>query len=154
MLVGAVTGLRQLGQVIAASSLWETAPVGDVPQGDYLNAVVILDTLRGPRPLLAALLDIEAGAGRIRRERWGPRPLDLDVLLYGDAMFDLPGLVVPHPRMHQRRFVLAPLAEVWPDAVVPGRGRIADLVAAVSDQKMKWVEGPEWVRRVEPRAES
>ncbi len=128
----------------AASSLWETAPIGDVPQGDYLNAVVILDTMRGPRPLLAALLDIEAAAGRIRRERWGPRTLDLDVLLYGDAVLDLPGLQVPHPRMHQRRFVLAPLAEAWPDAVVPGRGRVADLVAVVTDQKMRWVEGPGW----------
>ena len=141
--------MGRLGHVTAASSLWETAPVGDVPQGDYLNAVVILDTLRGPRPLLAALLEIEAGAGRIRRERWGPRTLDLDVLLYGDAALDLPGLVVPHPRMHQRRFVLAPLAEVWPDAVVRGWGRIADLVAAVSDQKMKWVAGPEWAHEAE-----
>lgn len=143
-LIAAVAGLRRLGELTATSSLWETAPVGDVPQGDYLNAVVILDTIRGPGPLLEQLLAIESAAGRLRGERWGPRIIDLDLLLYSDAVIDTPGLQLPHPRMHQRRFVLAPLAEVWPDAVVPGRGKVADLVAAVSDQKMRWVEGPQW----------
>ena len=126
------------------SSLWETAPVGDIPQGDYLNAVAILDTIRGPAPLLESLLLIETSAGRVRTERWGPRIIDLDLLLYSDAVLDLPGLEIPHPRMHQRRFVLAPLAEVWPDAVVPGRGPVAELVTAVSSQRMRWVEGPGW----------
>lgn len=131
------------------SSLWETAPIGDVPQGDFLNAVLVLDTIRGPGPLLAELLAIETTAGRVRREQWGPRILDLDLLLYGDAVIDAPGLQVPHPRMHQRRFVLAPLAEVWPDAVVPGKGRVADLVTAVSNQRMKWVTGPAWSDQAE-----
>ena len=126
------------------SSLWETAPIGDIPQGDYLNAVALLDTIRGPGPLLDGLLAIESAAGRVRTERWGPRTIDLDLLLYGDAVLTLPGLEVPHPRMHERRFVLAPLAEVWSDAVVPGQGRVADLVTAVSSQRMKWVEGPGW----------
>jgi 2-amino-4-hydroxy-6-hydroxymethyldihydropteridine diphosphokinase len=142
--VFAVEQLAALGTVTAASSLWETAPLGGVPQGSYLNAVVLLDTVRGPRPLLDAFLHVEAEAGRERRIRWGPRTLDIDLLLYGDAVLTAPGLEVPHPRMSERRFVLAPLAEVWPDAVVPGQGRVADLVGAVADQAMEWVDGPGW----------
>ena len=133
--------------MIAASSLWETAPIGDVPQGDFLNAAVVLDTVRGPRPLLAACLAIEAAAGRERRERWGPRTLDLDILLYGDAEISAEGLTIPHPRIAERRFVLAPLAEVWPGAAIPGRGPVGALAAAVAEQRMKWVAGPEWTRR-------
>jgi 2-amino-4-hydroxy-6-hydroxymethyldihydropteridine diphosphokinase len=142
--VFAVNRLGALGEVAAVSSLWETAPVGGVPQGDFLNAVVLLDTVRGPRPLLDGFLHIEAEAGRERRVRWGPRSLDLDLLLYDDAIVAAPGLQVPHPRLTERRFVLAPLAEVWPDAIVPGHGRLADLVSAVANQAMKWVEGPGW----------
>jgi 2-amino-4-hydroxy-6-hydroxymethyldihydropteridine diphosphokinase len=142
--VFAVSRVGALGEVAAVSSLWETAPVGGVPQGDFLNAVVLLDTVRGPRPLLDGFLRIEAEAGRERRVRWGPRSLDLDLLLYGDAVVAAPGLQVPHPRLTERRFVLAPLAEVWPDAIVPGHGRLADLVSAVADQAMKWVDGPGW----------
>jgi len=132
--VFAVSRLGALGAVTAVSSLWETAPIGDVPQEDYLNAVALLDTVRGPRPLLDAFLRIEAEAGRERRERWGPRTLDLDLLLYGDAEITAPGIRVPHPRMTERRFVLEPLAEVWPEAVVPGHGLVVDLLAAVGDQ--------------------
>jgi 2-amino-4-hydroxy-6-hydroxymethyldihydropteridine diphosphokinase len=138
--------LGGLGEVNAVSSLWETAPIGGVPQGDYLNAVVLLDTVMGPRPLLDGFLHIEAEAGRERRVRWGPRTLDLDLILYGDAVVAAPGLQVPHPRMTERRFVLAPLAEVWPGAMVPGHGRLANLVSAVADQAMTWVAGPEWWR--------
>ena len=130
----AVSRLGALGAVTAVSSLWETAPIGDVPQEDYLNAVALLDTVRGPRPLLDAFLRIEAEAGRERWERWGPRTLDLDLLLYGDAEITAPGIRVPHPRMTERRFVLEPLAEVWPEAVVPGHGLVVDLLAAVGDQ--------------------
>lgn len=129
---------------MAVSSLWETAPIGDIPQGAYLNAVVILDTVLGPRPLLDACLEIEHRAGRERRERWGPRTLDLDLLLYGDAVIDAPGLRVPHPRMGERRFVLAPLAEVWPDAVVPGAGSVTTLLAAVEDQDAVRIDEPGW----------
>ncbi len=132
--------------MVAVSSIWETAPVGDIPQADYLNAVVLLDTIAGPRPLLTSFLEIEAEAGRERRERWGPRTLDLDLLLYGDAEVDVPGLQVPHPRMAERRFVLEPLAEVWPNAVIPGRGAVAGLLTAVGDQVVErteadWLEG-------------
>lgn len=126
------------------SSLWETAPVGGPPQGAYLNAVVVLDTVMGPRPLLDGCLQLEMRAGRARREKWGPRLLDLDLVLYGDAEIDAPGLRIPHPRMTGRRFVLAPLAEVWPDAVVPGHGPVATLLAAVQDQHAEVVEGPGW----------
>ena len=116
------------------SSIWETAPVGGPPQGEYLNAVVAMPTVLGPRPLLEACLDLERRAGRERRERWGPRLLDLDLLLYSDAVIDALGLRVPHPRMHERRFVLAPLAEAWPGVEVPGQGRVEDLLAAVAGQ--------------------
>ena len=126
------------------SSVWETAPIGDIPQGDYLNAVVLLDTVVGPRPLLDDFLRIESDAGRERRERWGPRPLDLDLLLYGDAEIDTPDLQVPHPRMSRRRFVLQPLAEVWPEAMVPGHGAVSDLLARVQDQVVR-LEATEWL---------
>jgi len=135
------------------SSLWETAPVGGPPQDDYLNAVVIVDTVMAPRPFLAACLDLERVAGRERRERWGPRPLDLDLLLYGDAVIDAPGLRVPHPGITHRRFVLAPLAEVWPTAVVPGYGAVADLLEAVAGQEAEVAESPGWAggsRRTNP----
>jgi 2-amino-4-hydroxy-6-hydroxymethyldihydropteridine diphosphokinase len=102
--------------------------------------VVRLDTVAGPRPLLGTLLDIEADAGRERRERWGPRTLDLDLLLYGDAVIDGVGLRVPHPRMGERRFVLEPLAEVWPEAMIPNQGAIADLLTRVQDQAVERIE--------------
>lgn len=132
--------------VTGVSSLWETAPIGDIPQSDFLNAVVRLDTVVGPRPLLRALVDIETDAGRERRERWGPRTLDLDLLLYGDAVIDGVGLRVPHPRMGERRFVLEPLAEVWPGVVIPEQGAVADLLIRVQDQvgeriEIAWLAG-------------
>lgn len=136
--------LGAIGRVVAVSSLWETAPVGDIPQRDYLNAVVVMDTLLGPRPLLDACLAIERDAGRERRERWGPRTLDLDLLLYGDAVVDAPGLTIPHPRMAERRFVLAPLAEVLPDAVIPGHGPVGGLLAAVAGQEASRIVDPAW----------
>lgn len=116
--------------------MWETAPIGP-DQPDYLNAVAVLETLLGPRPLLRWCLDIEVRTGRVRRERWGPRPLDLDILLYSDAEIDADGLMIPHPRMTRRRFVLEPLAEAWPGAMVPGHGTVEELLPAVSDQKVR-----------------
>lgn len=135
--------------MLARSSLWETAPVGGPPQGDYLNGVVVMHTVLGPAPLLEGCLEIERAEGRERRERWGPRVLDLDLLLYGDAVIDAPGLRVPHPRMHDRRFVLAPLAEVWPDAIVPGRGLVADLLVAVGGQSAARIDVDHWPGREE-----
>jgi len=140
-LTAAVEELGKLGDVLAVSSVWETAPIGGPPQDDYLNAVVVVHTVLGPRPLLETCLDIERSVGRKRRERWGPRLLDLDLLLYGDSTINAPGLRVPHPRMADRRFVLGPLAEVWPGAEVPGHGVVEDLLDAVADQEVR-VVGP------------
>jgi 2-amino-4-hydroxy-6-hydroxymethyldihydropteridine diphosphokinase len=116
-------------QVVAVSTLRETDPVGHVDQPRFLNGAAALDTTLSPRELLDALLDIERELGRERAERWGPRTIDLDLLLYGDEQVDEPGLTVPHPRLHERRFALEPLAELAPDLTVPGRGRLADLLA-------------------------
>jgi 2-amino-4-hydroxy-6-hydroxymethyldihydropteridine diphosphokinase len=117
-------------RVTARSSLYLTAPVGLTQQPDFINAAARLETSLGPVPLLDALLEIEKGHGRVRSVPNAPRTLDLDLLLYGEARIDSPRLVVPHPRMNERAFVLVPLAEIAPDAEVPGRGRVRDLLAA------------------------
>ncbi|MEX2322176.1 MAG: 2-amino-4-hydroxy-6-hydroxymethyldihydropteridine diphosphokinase [Acidimicrobiia bacterium] len=135
VLTGAVGEFRRLGEVVAVSGVWETAPIGGPPQDDYLNAVVVVRTVLGPVPLMQRLLAIEAAAGRERGERSAPRTLDLDLLLYGDAEIDAPGLTVPHPRMHARRFVLEPLAEAWPGVVIPGHGTVEELLESVQDQR-------------------
>ncbi|MDQ1138086.1 2-amino-4-hydroxy-6-hydroxymethyldihydropteridine diphosphokinase [Microbacterium sp. SORGH_AS 1204] len=98
----------------------------DAPR--YLNAVALLTTRLAPAELLASLHRIEARHGRVRRERWGDRTLDLDLIAYGDDVIDRSDLVVPHPRAHEREFVLGPWVELDPDAEIPGRGRIADLL--------------------------
>lgn len=117
--------------VVGVSSLRETDPVGYLDQPRFLNGAAALETALGPRELLDALLEVERELGRVRGEgpRFGPRPIDLDLLLHGDLMLDEPGLVVPHPRLHERLFALEPLAELDPALVVPGRGAVADLVA-------------------------
>jgi 2-amino-4-hydroxy-6-hydroxymethyldihydropteridine diphosphokinase len=109
--------VEQLPDVVAVSPLYETDPVGGPAQGAFLNLVVELDTERTPRQLLEVCQALEADAGRVRIERWGPRTLDADVLLVGDLAVDEPDLVVPHPRMWERRFVLAPLADLAPEVV-------------------------------------
>ncbi len=115
---GAVAGLPD---VVRVSPVYETDAVGGpAGQGPYLNVVVELRTDRAPRDLLGLARDLEDAAGRVRAERNGPRTLDVDVLLVGDLRVDEPDLVVPHPRMYERRFVLAPLADIAPD-VVPAR---------------------------------
>ena len=115
--------------VVAVSQLRETDPVGVVDQPRFLNGAVRLETDLSARQLLDALLAIERELGRERRERWGPRTIDLDLLLYGGTTVDEPGLTVPHPFLHERRFVLEPLAELDPALVVPGRGRVSHLLA-------------------------
>ena len=127
-------------RVVRASSLYRSAPIGHADQPDFVNAVALLDTELAPRALLDALIGIERTAGRERTFANAPRLLDLDVLLYEDRVVDAPGLVVPHPRMHERAFVLVPLVEIAPDAVVPGRGRAAELLRAVRDQEVRIVE--------------
>jgi 2-amino-4-hydroxy-6-hydroxymethyldihydropteridine diphosphokinase len=105
------------GDVVRASSVYETDPVGGPEQGPYLNAVVELSTTDGPRQILERCRAVERAAGRVRTVRFGPRTLDADVLLVGDQAVDEADLVVPHPRMYERRFVLVPLAELAPELV-------------------------------------
>ncbi|MCZ7529912.1 MAG: 2-amino-4-hydroxy-6-hydroxymethyldihydropteridine diphosphokinase [Acidimicrobiia bacterium] len=100
---------------VTVSALYETSPVGGPPQDDYLNAVVAFDTERDARELLELCAELENAAGRVREERFGPRTLDVDILLLGDIRVDEPDLVVPHPRMGERGFVLVPLADVAPE---------------------------------------
>ena len=119
-------------EVMAVSSIRETDPVGLVEQPRFLNAAVALETELSARGLLDRLLGIERRLGRTRAgPRFGPRTIDLDLLLYGDALIDEPGLEVPHPRLHERLFALEPLVDLDPELVVPGHGRLADLVAGL-----------------------
>jgi 2-amino-4-hydroxy-6-hydroxymethyldihydropteridine diphosphokinase len=121
--------IAALPDVVAVSSLRETDPVGVVDQPRFLNGAVAIETTLSPRELLETLLAVERDLGRERGERWGPRTIDLDLLLYGDEEVDEPGLTVPHPRLHERRFALEPLAELDPALVVPGRGAVRDLLS-------------------------
>jgi 2-amino-4-hydroxy-6-hydroxymethyldihydropteridine diphosphokinase len=129
-----ITALKALPrtQLKAQSSLYRTAPVGYADQPDFINAVASVDTALGPREFLDALLAIEIEHGRVRQFANAPRTLDLDVLLYDDLQLHEEGLTIPHPRMHERAFVLAPLAEIAPDHVIPGRGKVSDLLRAVA----------------------
>jgi 2-amino-4-hydroxy-6-hydroxymethyldihydropteridine diphosphokinase len=120
--------------VTARSALHRTAPVGYAAQPDFTNACALIETRLAPRALLDGLLAIERAHGRVRDIPNGPRTLDLDIILYGGTTVDEPGLKIPHPRAYERAFVLAPLVEVWPDAVIPGRGRAADLVARLDSR--------------------
>jgi len=136
--------IDSLSGVVAVSPLYETDPVGGPPQDAFLNVVVELATVLTPRQLLGVAHRLESAAGRVRGERWGPRTLDVDVLLVGDLSIDEPDLVVPHPRMWERRFVLAPLADLAPD-LVPDRllarsdGRVS--VVGTLDQRPRFRPG-------------
>ncbi|MGN6479871.1 2-amino-4-hydroxy-6-hydroxymethyldihydropteridine diphosphokinase [Luteibacter sp.] len=119
-------------RVTARSRFYRTPPWGNVDQPDFVNAAIAVETSLGAHALLDALLSTERAFGRVRDgERWGPRTLDLDLLAYGTAIIDDDRLAVPHPRIAERAFVLLPLADIAPDAVLPGQGRVADLLAAV-----------------------
>ncbi len=126
-----------LGRV---SSLYRSEPVGYVHQPPFVNAVVELSTVLPARALLEALLGIEARHGRVRSFPNAPRPLDLDLLLYGDSVIDEPGLQLPHPRMHERRFVLLPLEEIAPQCVIPGRGEARDWLARTAQQRVEMIQ--------------
>ncbi len=128
--LGKLPGTR----ILKASSLYRTEPIGVSGQPDYINAVIEIETTMHPESLLDALLEIERTAGRTRSSYRAPRNLDLDLLLYGDTVLDTPSLKLPHPRMHRRAFVLVPMAEIAPDAHIPGRGPVHALLPAVADQ--------------------
>lgn len=116
-------GLR----VLASSRVWETVPVGGPPQPDYLNAVIRVETDLSARDLLDVAHRVEERLGRVRKERWGARSIDIDVLLFGEETIDEADLVVPHPRLSQRAFVLLPLLELVPDPILPDGTRLKDL---------------------------
>jgi 2-amino-4-hydroxy-6-hydroxymethyldihydropteridine diphosphokinase len=128
--------IRRAAELLGAarlSTIRETEPWGYADQPRFLNAVAELETDLAPRALLDRLLQLELELGRTRGDgpRYGPRTIDLDLLLYGDRVVDEPGLAVPHPRLHERLFVLEPLAELDPSLVVPGRGPVAALLAGL-----------------------
>ncbi len=128
-------------RVTARSSWYLTSPVGVEGQDWYLNGAVRLETRLSARGLISAFLEIERDMGRVREERWGPRVIDLDILVFGDAVLDSPDLTIPHPRMHLRRFVLAPLAELAPDLVHPVLGvTVKDLLEGLPEDGQEVVE--------------
>ena len=127
-------------RAIARSSLYRTAPAGFADQPAFLNCVAKLDTALTPQGLLAQLQEIERDLGRVRSFRDAPRTIDLDLLLYGAERMDTPALTVPHPRMHERAFVLVPLLELDADATIPGRGTAAELLRGCVDQPVERVE--------------
>jgi dihydroneopterin aldolase/2-amino-4-hydroxy-6-hydroxymethyldihydropteridine diphosphokinase len=116
--------------LVALSPVYETMPVGGPPQPEYLNAVLIAETTLPATALLRRVQAVEAAFGRVRQEVWGPRTLDVDVIVYGDVVSDDPELMLPHPRAWERAFVLAPWLDADPDAEIPGQGRVAGLLEA------------------------
>ena len=135
MLRMAIQRLETLGRIAGVSSLYETEPVGYLEQPRFLNAVVVLDTALAPVDLLSGLLGIELDLGRIRSFPNAPRTLDLDLLMVDDIILETPELTLPHPRLHERAFVLIPLAEVSPELVHPRSGKsLQELLSSLPDQ--------------------
>lgn len=134
--VKAIGGLPDT-DVLAISPVYETAPVGGPVQPDYLNAVLIVATALPPGDLLAAAHGIEAEAGRVRAERFGPRTLDIDIVSYAEEVSDDPALTLPHPRAHERAFVLAPWHDIDASATLPGRGAVRDLLAGLDQDGVR-----------------
>lgn len=148
LLVSQINGAEiELGSDVA--SLFETEPIGG-PSGQprFLNSAIRMRAIREPASLLRALLGIECSLGRRRESRWENRIIDLDLLLYGDLVLDAPELSLPHPRLHERRFVLEPLAEIGAIVIHPTIGRtigeLAHDLRKSADQKIERVMGPEW----------
>ncbi|MBI1758734.1 MAG: 2-amino-4-hydroxy-6-hydroxymethyldihydropteridine diphosphokinase [Actinobacteria bacterium] len=147
-LQGAVDGLG--GAVVAVSSVYRSTPWGPVTQGDFLNAVlVVADSGAGPWDWLARAHRAEDAAGRVRDVHWGPRTLDVDVIVVDEVRSADPALRLPHPHAHERAFVLLPWLEVEPDAVLPGLGRVADLAAVLDGSTVRRLDRP--LRWGEPR---
>lgn len=140
----AVRHLEGLGALVAVSPVYETAPVGPVDQAPFYNAVAVVDTGLDAAVVVARLLEIEADLGRVRGRRWGPRTIDLDLILHGRTVIETPSVWVPHPRYQQRRFVIEPLLAAWPDARDPDGTSVADLFHGVADQEVHRVAVPGW----------
>jgi 2-amino-4-hydroxy-6-hydroxymethyldihydropteridine diphosphokinase len=145
------TALEMLAQtagisIAAVSAIYETAPVGGPEQDPYLNACAALVTKLTPTRLLLMMLDIEQKMGRVRKVRWGPRIIDLDLLLYGEIMMNTPLLELPHPRMSERDFVLIPLADIAPNQVIPGLNQTVALILAgrPMNEEVKLYLPPGW----------
>jgi 2-amino-4-hydroxy-6-hydroxymethyldihydropteridine diphosphokinase len=127
----AVAEIAKIIEVTHLSTNHETDPVGGPDQPKYLNAVLIAESLLTPEELLKALLAIESRLGRVREIHWGPRTIDLDLIIVDDEKIHSPDLVLPHPRAHERRFVLEPWAEIDPEAVLPGHGRVEEILLRI-----------------------
>lgn len=128
----AVSELNKIIEVTHLSTIYETDPVGGPEQPDYLNAVLIGKSELDPADLLTKTLEIESASGRTREVRWGARTLDIDLIVAGDVVSNSEFLILPHPRAHERAFVLEPWLEIEPDAVLPGRGSVAALLSQLS----------------------
>lgn len=149
----AVGALREHGEVVAASSLYETAPVGYLDQPPFLNAVVALETELSARELMRAVLRSEQSLGRERTFRNAPRTVDVDLLFYDDVVSDDPDVTLPHPRLHERAFVLVPLAEIAPDLTHPLLGQsVTELLDCLGDisTEVNRVAGPEALVTIDP----
>lgn len=136
------TGIVELNQIqqtqcLACSSLYRSAPVGPVDQPDYINAVALLATDLAPLALLDALQVLEQKHNRVRKKRWGPRTLDLDILLYGNQQIHSDRLTVPHRHLHERMFVLQPMSEIAPDLDIVGLGTLTALLETCADKAIK-----------------
>ncbi|MCX6451271.1 MAG: 2-amino-4-hydroxy-6-hydroxymethyldihydropteridine diphosphokinase [Actinobacteria bacterium] len=128
----AVAELNKIIDVTHLSTLYETDPVGGPQQPDYLNAVLIGESELAPQELLKAALSIESKLGRVREVRWGARTIDIDLIVFGELLISSPELEIPHPRAHQRAFVLEPWLEIDPSAQIPGYGSVAQLLSALT----------------------
>jgi 2-amino-4-hydroxy-6-hydroxymethyldihydropteridine diphosphokinase len=128
---------------VAVSPVYATVPVGGPEQPEYLNAVIVIDTALPAQLILDRAHGVEEVYGRVREEVWGPRTLDVDVIVYGDQTSDDPRLTLPHPRAHERAFVLAPWHDVDPAAEIPGRGRVADLLQKTGLDGVRRLTGSE-----------
>ena len=144
MLRAAVTEIRSVLDAVRVSSLYESAAWGVTDQPAFLNAVVRGNTTLQPLQLLDAIQAIENELGRIRKQRWGPRAIDIDMLLYGSEVIDESRLKVPHPYMTQRGFVLRPLADLAAGLTLPDGSLVGELLTTVSQDDLRRIEGPEW----------
>ena len=138
----AITSIEEIisTKIIGVSSLYKSKPVGPQNQDDYINAVIKIETKLVPYQLLECLHDIEEKHGRIRKEHWGPRILDLDILIFGNEIMVDEKLTIPHPEIENRSFVLAPLIEIDPDCIIPKKGLASDLLATIGKDNIVQIQ--------------